>query len=99
MYLQSSMNNNKEERRSGATGTGLGQEDLQLGSTNNEKKIGSDTQWLISKDFKVFRNIRKMRNVLKVWKHSDYITYISFGYTRSRVDSLIFVKIGFIFIP
>ena len=36
--LQSSMKNNKEERRSEATGTGVSQKDLQLGKTKTEKK-------------------------------------------------------------
>ena len=31
IYLQSSIKNNKEERRSGATGTGVSQKDLQSG--------------------------------------------------------------------
>ena len=32
------MKNNKEEKRSGAAGTGVSQKDLQLGNTNTEKK-------------------------------------------------------------
>ena len=36
------MKNNKEERRSGATGTGVSQKDLQLGNTNNGKKALED---------------------------------------------------------
>ena len=31
--------NNEEERRSGATGTGVSQKDLQLGNTNNRKNV------------------------------------------------------------
>ena len=38
-YLQSSINNSKEERRSGATGTGVSQKDLQLGNTNTDKSV------------------------------------------------------------
>ena len=31
--------NNEEERRSGVTGTGVSQKDLQLGNTNNRKNV------------------------------------------------------------
>ena len=37
--LQSSMKNNKEERRSGVTGTGVSQKDLQLGKTKKKKAL------------------------------------------------------------